>query len=81
MESENSADWTWERNLSAHSKQEEEQKSKFKKADLENNDDLGHLNDLVGGDHQDSKEEIKEEKPKIRIKKVRRCGLEWRWHP
>lgn len=65
MESENSADWTWERNISSHSKSPEEQKARFKKAETEENNDLGHLNDLVGDNHEDSKEEIKEDKPKI----------------
>lgn len=81
MESENSADRTRERNNSANSKAEEEKKSWIKKADLEVNQDVDHLNDLVNGNHEDSKEEIKEDKPKIIKKKVWKCGLEWRWHP
>lgn len=66
--SENSADRTRERNNSAHAP--EEQKSRFKKADMEVQQDLGHLDDLVGGNHHDSKEEIKEDKPKIIKKRV-----------
>jgi len=45
------------------------------------NQDVDHLHDLVNGNHEDSKEEIKEDKPKIIKKKVWKCGLEWWWHP
>jgi len=66
--------------MSAHSQSPD--KNKFKKEEIVVEGDVDHLNDLVGGNHQDSKEEIKEnEKPKIIKKKVWKCGLEWRWHP